>query len=247
MAPVTYEKQFKVPYFLTDRYQKMDLHQLMNVLIETSGEQTAQIGALPVHELGLSWIIIQYDLNIQRMPEANETIMIRTYAKEYNRLFSYREFEVYDKNGELLVYVMTVFALINEERRLTKIPVEVIEGYGSSENRRIKRMPKPTAPDPLENANQQQYQVGYFDIDSNFHVNNSRYFLWMLDPLGDGFLSKYRMTKGNVVYEKEIHKDEEVVSFADIIENDDEELISRHQLVVDGVVRSTATFTWKEK
>ncbi len=46
----------------------------MNVLIEISGEQTAEIGAMSVRELGLSWVIIQYELDIKRMPNTYEDI-----------------------------------------------------------------------------------------------------------------------------------------------------------------------------
>src|SRR5690625_3756982 len=94
MQPTIYEKTLRIPHYLGDRYGRLTLPHLMNVLIEVSGEQTAEIGAMPVRELGLSWVIIQYELDMKRMPNTYENIRVKTFTKEHNRIFYYREFEV---------------------------------------------------------------------------------------------------------------------------------------------------------
>lgn len=246
MQPTIYEETLTIPYYLVDRYDKIKLPQLMSVLIEISGGQTAELVTTTAEELGLSWVIIQYEFNIHRMPKARETIKIKTFAKEYNRIFSYREFEVYDEEDNLLVSVMTVFALIDENRKMSRIPEELVQGYGSTESRRIKRMPKPELPKNKQESNHRSYHVRYFDIDSNFHANNAMYFVWMLDVLGDDFLSKHDPVYGNVVFEKEVHIGEDVHSFSEVATNDEGELISRHQIQVDEVNKCTGTFKWVE-
>lgn len=246
MQPHIYEKKIKTPHYLGDRYRRITLPHLMSVLIEISGEQTEEIGALSVRELGLSWVIIQYDFDIHRMPKTTETIRVRTYAREYNRIFTYREFEVYDENDNLIVYVMTVFALIDTNRKLSKISPKIVEGYGSTENRRIKRMPKPEVPKNLEKAEHRRIQVGYFDIDTNFHANNAMYFIWTLEALGDDFLSTHEPVHGNIVFEKEVHIGEAVDSYSELATNDEGQLISRHQIQANDVIKCTGTFTWKE-
>lgn len=246
MKPVIYERTLRVPYYLGDRYHRMTLPHLMNVLIEISGEQTAEIGVPPAEELGFSWIILQYELDINRLPKTNENITIRTFAKEYNRLFSYREFEVYDEEGNLLLEVLTVFALMNEKRKLSRLPEELVKGYGSKENRRIRRMPKPKTPENLETANRKNYDVRFYDIDSNFHANNSMYYIWMLDALGDEFLATHETIHGNIVFEKEIHIGEKIESYVDFEVDENDILISRHQVKVGDINKCTATFKWKD-
>lgn len=245
MQPITYERRLRIPYYLGDRYRRMTLPHLMNVLVEISGEQTEEIGAIPVRELGLSWIIIQYEIDIKRMPKTNEQIKVRTFTKEHNRIFSYREFEVYDENDQLIIHVMTVFALIDNNRKLSRIPKEIVAGYGSTENRRIKRMPKPELPKNLEKAKQKNYQVGYFDIDGNFHANNSMYFIWMLETLDDEFLATHDPIYGNIVFEKEVHIGETVNSYAELVTEEDR-LTSRHQIQVNDIIKCTGTFIWKK-
>jgi len=244
MKPVIYERTLRVPYYLGDRYNRMTLPHLMNVLIEISGEQTAQIGVPPAEELGLSWIILQYDLDINRLPKTNENITVKTFAKEYNRLFSYREFEVYDEEENLLLEVMTVFALMNEKRKLARLPDELVQGYGSTENRRIRRMPKPETPENLETANRKDYEVRFYDIDTNFHANNSMYYVWMLDALGDEFLATHEPIHGNITFEKEVHIGDEIESYVDFAVDENDVLISRHQVKVGDINKCTATFKW---
>ena len=72
------------------------------------------------------------------------------------------------------------------------------------------------------------------------------YFVWMLDVLGDEFLSKHDPVYGNVVFEKEVHIGEDVESFSEVVTNDDEENISRHQIQVDAVKKCIGTFKWVE-
>lgn len=246
MKPKIYEKTIELPHFLGDRYRKVTLPHLMSTLIEISGEQTAKVAAQNVKDLGLSWIIIQYDIQINRMPDVYETIQVKTYAKEFNRVFSYREFEVLDMEGNLLVYVMTVFALMDENRKLSKIPTEVGKAYGSTESRRIKRIPQPTTPENIEKSIRKDFSVRYFDIDTNFHANNSTYFMWMLDALGDEFLATHNPVNGNVKFEKEVHIGETVESYVDFTMDENDQVISRHQVQVGDVVKCVGTFYWED-
>lgn len=244
LQPKIYEKDIRIPYYLADRYATVTIPNLMSVLIEISGEQTNMISTQPVEELGLHWIIIQYDIQINRLPSANETVTVKTFAKEFNRLFSYREFEVYDADGNLLVYVMTVFALMDDNRKLSRIPREIGEEYGSTETRRIKRMPKPEAIQNITEANRKEFNVSYFDIDTNFHANNATYFKWMLDALGDEFLATHAPTEGNIVFEKEIHIGEEIESYVEFSVDENDVLISRHCVQVTDTVKCIASFKW---
>lgn len=246
MKPAVYEKTLSIPYYLCDRYGRINLPYLVNILIEVSGEQTDKVSKVSVEELNLHWIIIQYNIDINRLPNADESITVRTTTKEHNRLFSYREFEVYDKDHNLIVSAVTVFALINDDRKLTKIPKEVIKGYGSTENRRIRRMPKPEIPRDLSKVNRKDYNVRYFDIDTNFHANNSMYFIWTLDALSDEFLATHDLMHVNITYDKEVNIGDVVESYSDFTVDGNEQLFSRHVVKVDDVVKCSATFKWKE-
>jgi len=246
MEATIYERNLEIPHYLGDRYHRIKLPHLMNVLIEVSGEQTAQVSKVPVEDLGLHWIVVQYEVDVKRLPQTKETIRVRTFTQEHNRIFSYREFEVYDEEDNLLLHVMSVFALIDENRKLSRIPSEIIEGYGSTENRRIRRMPKPDLPAEDNSMTQSDYRVGYFDIDTNFHANNSMYFMWMLEALGDEFLATHNPVYGNITFEKEVHINDHIESYVDVVTDEDDVLTSRHSVQVGDIIKCKATFKWEE-
>lgn len=240
-----YESKLTLPSFLADRYGRVNLQDLISVFISISIEQTEKMDVPDVRELGYKWVITQYNLEINRMPKISEEVRVRTFIKEHNRVFTYREFELYDENNERLVHVLTVFALINEKRKLSRIPKELAEAFGSKESKRIRRLERPDLPNLKNPVKEKNYSVRYFDIDRNFHANNSMYFIWMLDALGDEFLARHDILTGNLVYEKEIYMDEEVTSYVDFKIDDQERLVSRHQIKVDGTSRAHANFTWQ--
>lgn len=245
MKVAVYEKKMVLPHYLGDRYGRINLQDLMNVFIELSGEQTARLDVPKVSDLGLKWIVRQYQIDIQRMPKIGEEVRIRTFIDEHNRIFTYREFELYDAADNLLVDVLTVFALINDQRKLSRIPSELAEGIGSKASKRIRRLEKPAFPEIDEESRQKKYPVGYYDIDQNFHANNSMYFKWMLEALGDEFLSRHDILGGNVIYEKEVYMDEEVTSHLDFKMDENESLLSRHQIKGDGISKAYANFRWE--
>lgn len=245
MKNKVYETTLTLPQFLADRYGRLNLQDLISVFIEASGEHTTKTKAPDVTELGYKWVITQYNLQINRMPKISEAVTIRTFIKEHNRIFTYREFELYDENNELLVHVLTVFALINEKRKLSRLPKELTKALGSKESKQIRRLPRPQLPAQAETIRQKSYHVRYFDIDRNFHANNSMYFIWMLDALGDEFLARHDIVEGNVVYEREIYMNETVDSYVDFTIDEQENLISRHQIKVGDTSRAHANFTWQ--
>lgn len=245
MTTTIYEKKIKLPQFLSDRYGRLNLQDLISLLIEASTEQTMEMDVADISELGLKWIIRQYNIQIHRMPNISEEVKIRTFIKEHNRIFTYREFELYDENDELIVHVLTVFALMNEKRKLARIPTELAKEFGSKESKRIRRLARPELPEKNSEIRQKNYHVRYFDIDQNFHANNSMYFIWMLDALGDEFLARHDILEGNVIYEKEVYMDEEIESYVDFTIDEEENLISRHQIKVAGISKANANFLWK--
>ena len=94
MSGLIYQKEHRVKYYECDATKQISIPMLLNIMLYVSGEQSYKLGVgdAVLLEKGLSWIILQNDIHIQRLPEAGETITITTQALSYNKLFTYREF-----------------------------------------------------------------------------------------------------------------------------------------------------------
>lgn len=245
MSGISWFDTIRVPYFLVDVQGRMSIPQLMTYLIYVSGQQTESLPGKSAEDYGFSWIIIQYELEVKRLPMIGETIETETVAHEYNRIASYRDFYVRDQSGDLLLSVTASFALMNEDRKLARIPKELAEAYGSTYTRKLRRTPKPTVDADQGFDATHEYRVRYFDIDENGHVNNAHYFSWMLDTLPHDFLKTHTVQSGNILFEKEVRADE-IVQSAVQLEQKEGQNISRHLISCKGEERAIAEFVWEK-
>lgn len=247
MSGEIYKAKHLVKYYECDTTKKMTLPMLSNIMIHTSGEQSHLLGVGDdfVNELGLSWVILQYEMKFTRVPEFAEEITITTQALSYNKLFCYREFKVFDANGEECVTALTTFALINtEKRKMARIPEEIITPYNVEFNKKLVRTPKPEKIG--EEAASTEYRVRFLDIDRNQHVNNSKYFDWALDSLEYDFLTSHELDYVNIKFEKEVHYGNEITSSVSMTELEDGRVSTAHQISTGDTINCELSIIWKE-
>lgn len=168
---------------------------------------------------------------------------VETQATAYNRYFTYRDFYIKDKDGEILLKMHTSFVMLDlKARKITRIIDEMIAPFAPKASKKIERLP---IPEKLTTPTQEKnYQVRYFDIDSNRHVNNVHYFEWMLDVLGKDFLVNHDPVKVNIKYEHELYYDEVCTSRVELVEQ--ENLTTVHEILrPDGTLSCHADIEWK--
>lgn len=241
-----FSQQKEISYYMCDRHQRITLSMLVNLLLDVSEKHSEELGRgeAYVKEKGLSWIILRYDFDIKRLPRVNETVQIETVATEYNKLFTYRDFYVKDSEGNELIKVTTTFALMNHAtRKMARISEELVEPYQANFSKRIRRLEKPVEVN-AEECNKKQFEVRYFDIDSNQHVNNSHYITWLLDSLGSRYLTDHEIMAGIITFDKEINE-HQVISSLSSIRNTDE-LWTDHVIANDSVKHCQASFKWRK-
>ncbi len=247
MSGKVYEEEHTVKYYEGDTLGRMSLPMLINNLIHVSETQSSVLGVDDafVKSRGLSWIILQYGIEIKRMPRITEKVRIQTQAMSYNKLFCYRDFNVRDEAGEEIVTVHSTFALMDlEKRKMVRVPQEVIAPYESEFTKRLIRTPQP------EKVNEEKlaaktYRVRYLDIDQNKHVNNSKYFEWALDALGYDFLATHELISMNIKFEKEVQYGEQVQSEYSLRKIEEGQVLSAHRIVTEGKTNCELSAVWK--
>lgn len=241
-----YKQNMEIRHYMGDRHQRMTLPMLVNVLLEVSEQHSNALGRGDkyIRNKGLSWIILRYAFDIKRLPRVNETVEIGTAATGYNKLFTYRDFLVKDSAGNEPVKITTTFALLDySSRKLSRITEELVRPYEAKSEKRIRRVSKPFEVNK-ENKSEKQYRVRYFDIDSNYHVNNSHYITWLLDSLDRVHLSEYEVTTGTITFDKEVSEGQLITSHFSIRMTD--EMWTDHSITSHSVTHCQASFKWKK-
>ncbi|MGO2082823.1 acyl-[acyl-carrier-protein] thioesterase [Vagococcus sp.] len=239
-----YSEKHIIPFYECDVTKRITLPSLLKLVVATSTSQSEVLGVSEkkVAEFGLGWIITHYEIDINRLPEQGETITIKTEAESYNKFFCYRNFWILDENGEELVYMQSVFALMDtQKRKITSVKKEIIAPFASEKIKTIKR-PAPQA-EFKESAATKNYVVRYFDLDANQHVNNAIYFIWLFDVLPIEFLRENTPKRILVNFNKEVLYGDAVVSQYSTVSSD-ETVITAHKVTVDEQLSCEATIYW---
>lgn len=99
---LTYQMKMKIPFDMADMNGHIKLPDVILLSLQVSGMQSIELGVSDkaiLEEYNLVWIIVEYDIEVVRLPRFAEEITIETEALSYNRLFCYRRFTIYNGSG----------------------------------------------------------------------------------------------------------------------------------------------------
>ncbi|TYC48906.1 acyl-ACP thioesterase [Weissella muntiaci] len=240
-----YSTPHEILYYEADVTGKLSLPMIFNLVVLSSTKQSVDLGVGPkfTHENGVGWIILQEDMKINRRPVDGEQVILQTMAKEFNPFFAKRLYRILDQAGNVLVDVDAFYTMVDmEKRKVARIPQAMVDAYQADQVKRIPRLAEPTKFEEGMEADQvQEYAVRFSDIDSNQHVNNSKYPDWMQDVLGADFITSHEPTAVNIKYEQEVRLGEYVRSEVKIVGN-----TTLHQIWANGTLSAEAEITWTE-
>ncbi|MGX4763735.1 acyl-[acyl-carrier-protein] thioesterase [Holzapfeliella sp. JNUCC 72] len=204
--PRYYEKKHQIQFYEVDVTSHLTLSSLLNLVIAASGEHLEEIGvsSQELIDRHLGWVVTQYHMSINKMPETGQTIYIKTAAMEYNRYFCYRSYWLYDDNHEELLEINSVWIMLDlQTRKMVSSDPDIMLKTGAKEIRRPQKFPRIKLPkDQL--AVDKSYFAEYFNIDENEHVSNSHYFDWMISSLPLSFIKSHQVKSLDIKYEHEI-------------------------------------------
>ncbi|TVV26060.1 acyl-ACP thioesterase [Weissella cibaria] len=218
-----YSMQHQVLYYEADVTGKLSLPMIFNLAVLSSTQQSVDLEVGPdfFHAQGIGWIILQHMVEINRRPKIGENLTLQTLAKEFNPFFAKRMYRILDEAGNVLVEIDALYAMIDmERRRMARIPQEMVDAYEPERVKKIPRQPEPQhmiADIPVDVT--QEYVVRYLDIDSNQHVNNSKYFDWIQDVLDHDFVKTHEPKRLNIKYEHEVLLGDTIKSEAQTLED----------------------------
>jgi medium-chain acyl-[acyl-carrier-protein] hydrolase len=178
-----FEKSKLVNAYDVDINNRLKLNTLFNFLqdVASSHAESLNLGYkdLIAHDLG--WVLSWAKVKVEEYPQFGETIKIRTWPKCRHKLFSIRDFLIYNSSGKILFRVSTAWLLINvKTKRITDIKNLPQAIYYQPEKSALNDFPE-----KIISAKEKEIKfsktIRYTDLDINQHVNNTRYIELALD------------------------------------------------------------------
>lgn len=227
-----WEEEFRVRAYEIDGNGVANLASLCNYLQEAAGNHAALLN-VSIDDLGKdnkTWVLSRLRLSISKQPAIGETVKVRTWPSGTDRLFTTRDFEMFDKNGEVLVKATSVWLVIDRTtRRPSRLPESVVKLIRPDTPRALTVDLHQQLAEPDQTVLRSELIARRSDLDINGHVNNVHYIEWAIEPMDDAFLKEYRPVEINVQFLAESKERTNVISNINEIDGADFKLL-RHQL-----------------
>jgi len=186
----------------------LGLPQFMAYVQEASLFHTFSIeGAFAYYEkMNWVWVLTHWQVEIATYPKVGDNINIATWPVQFKGYFAERGFYANNAAGDIILSANSNWVLLD---RNTYKPIrpnnEVCSKYGSCSPLMI---PKDFAlPKHIENdftpLSRHSYTAARRDIDTNMHVNNTKYLEWLYCYLPDEIYQNYCAKSLKVAYKKE--------------------------------------------
>ena len=160
-----FKEEHQVTYGDCDETGRIQLPKLIEHFMQVSNDQLTQGGAgiKDLLKQNLGWVVVEYHLDVERLPKAGEKITVTTNGSGYNRFFEYRDFGIIDSTNKKIVDAKSQWVILDlENRKITEADSQMMEKFG---NPYLKHMPRFKRLRPLkekEYESNKTYAVRYY-------------------------------------------------------------------------------------
>ncbi len=157
------------------------------------------------------WILYKLKLKINEFPEWADKFYLTTWAKNTDRLFAYRDFEIRSANDEdrLFIKGTSKWVIVDIQNKRPQKMNTYASLMPLNKQEAISENPgKVMLDDKFDTSTTRK--VVYSDIDINHHVNNVKYIEWILDMYSLYFLKDNYLNEFKIDYIHEAEFSEEI-------------------------------------
>ena len=178
----------RIRYSETDSEGNLTLLALLNYFQDCSTFQSEEAGSGVrfMLERNLAWVLNSWQIVPLRYPKLGEYVTIGTQPYEFQRFIGYRNFVMYDKDGNYIAKANSMWSLIQIDTGKFFMPTEeLLSGYPLGEKIPMDYADRKIAV-PQGGSIQEKIPVLPHHLDANHHVNNGQYVMIAMEflPMG---------------------------------------------------------------
>ena len=152
---------------------------------------------------GITWVLSRITVQFERMPVADEQILVRTWPVTRESRSGIRDFELYDQCGKRVATATSLWVLLN---LATRRPVKINEYLPEYPLNPVRALDDPFDPLPALGEDTPltvQIPVLRSHIDQNAHVNNTVYATLALEVVPDSVIDTAVLDKIEIGFRAE--------------------------------------------
>lgn len=209
-----YTLLYTIPNFICDNHDTLTAWGCARLLQQAADNHTKLfgIGFQQLQEQHKAWVLCRTYYDVRRLPMDYEEVTVRTWSRGTDGLYAWRDFEMTDSQGTVIVAGATSWVVIDTNARHVVRLGEIVKGFEShpdmaTDRDKLGRIRFPKGEEGELVVEHQQ--VKYSMLDHTQHVNNAEYIKWIFDNLPEG-TTQSAPFKLDVEYLQETRPDDEV-------------------------------------
>lgn len=190
---------------------------ILKMLEEIAEQNSFEVGygLENLAETNAAWLLLDWKVEIAKRPKYKEKIDVETWSRKMEKCYGYRDFEVFNKNKELIAKGTSKWVLVDiEKRRPLRIDAVIAEKYAVYNDKGYdvfeEEIEKIEAPLEEELSFIKEYKVQRRDMDVNKHMNNIAYLILAYEMLPDTVYENNLFKNIRITYKKELKYGENV-------------------------------------
>lgn len=211
------ERKFTIALSDLTSFDDLSNQALLSFLENMGGfhSDIAKYGLREIPENNLSWVLLNWKVEIKRRPKYGEELLVKTWVRGFNKFFSYRDFKVYDENNNIVILASSKWSLIDiKAKKIVHLTDEISDAYkpeisesafGDIDLPRLKE-------DKDIEAIKGTHEIYKSMIDFNKHVHNVHYIEIANDAIPDDIYFDMNKDNFEVECKKEIKYGSKVVT-----------------------------------
>ena len=203
-----FKEKFLIGLKDIEKEGKVKNRALLEYLEDIAAMHSAQVGygVNDIEKTKLTWILLEWKLQVIKRPKYGQTLNIETWARYTNKCYSYRDFEIYDDNNELCAIATSKWLLIDiGKNRPIKIEEELIQKYNPEYGKSVFNILElEKIKEPEDVTTNFTYKVNRFDIDINKHMHNLNYINLAYEALPEEVYENEEFNVVRISYKKEV-------------------------------------------
>ena len=209
-----YKEQFKIGLKNIGKNNEITNKGLLECLENIAAYHSDSVGygINTTNKTHLTWVLLDWKVKVIKRPKYGQVLDIHTWSRYIVKCYAYRDFEVYDDNGELCAIASSKWLLIDTQKgKITKVEETMAEKYHSEPKSVFGEVEIEKMKLPEEFENTISYQIKRRDIDIIGHVHNLYYLDLAYETLPKEVYEQRPFNYIRIMYKKEIKLGDTVV------------------------------------
>ena len=165
----------------------------------------AGYGFNDIQNTGLSWILLAWKVKVLKRVKYADVVKVRTWARPSKKFTTLRDFEMLDKDGNVICIATTKWTLVDiKKETITVITDEIINKYFPEDRSMFSENDIAKLIEPKEYSSEYIYKTQRRDIDINKHMHNLNYLYLAYEALPEDVYNSPECDNVEIMYKTSI-------------------------------------------